>query len=144
MAYLQDKDLFVLDAWGGTDPKYKMPIRVVNEFAWHNLFARNMKVQRQRVSRFLTDSVPLWEPSCYSRSSFYREEFIKCQRCLDQQREYYSESAVTDVEEALTKVMAQLDRLCANEDADQVVSRLLRQFDVVTGLSAWTDPRQVN
>src|SRR6187402_66960 len=42
MAYLQDKELFVLDAWGGTDPKYKMPIRVVNEFAWHNLFARNM------------------------------------------------------------------------------------------------------
>jgi phosphoenolpyruvate carboxykinase (ATP) len=25
MAYLQDKELFVLDAWGGTDPKYKMP-----------------------------------------------------------------------------------------------------------------------
>ena len=42
MAYLQDKELFVLDAWGGTDPKYKMPVRVVNEFAWHNLFARNM------------------------------------------------------------------------------------------------------
>ena len=103
-----------------------------------------MKVQRQRASRFLTDSVPLWEPTCYSRSSFYREEFVKCQRCLDQQREYYSERAVMDVEEALTKVMSQLDRLCANEDADQVVSRLLRQFDVVTGLSAWTDPRQVN
>jgi hypothetical protein len=103
-----------------------------------------MRVQRQRVSRFLSDSLPLWEPSCHSRSSFYREEFIKCQRCLDQQREYYSESAVTDVEEALTKVMAQLDRLCAGDDADQVVSRLLRQFDVVTGLSAWTDPRQVN
>ena len=42
MAYAQDKDLFVLDAWGGTDPKFRMPIRVVNEFAWHNLFARNM------------------------------------------------------------------------------------------------------
>jgi len=42
MAYAQDKDLFVLDAWGGTDTKYKLPIRVVNEFAWHNLFARNM------------------------------------------------------------------------------------------------------
>ena len=103
-----------------------------------------MKVQRQRVSRFLSDSLPLWEPTCHSRSSFYREEFIKCQRCLDQQREYYSERAVMDVEEALTKVMAQLDRLCATDDADQVVSRLLRQFDVVTGLSAWTDPRQVN
>jgi phosphoenolpyruvate carboxykinase (ATP) len=42
MAYAQDKDLFVLDAWGGTDPKYRIPIRIVNEFAWHNLFARNM------------------------------------------------------------------------------------------------------
>ena len=42
MAYLQDKELYVLDAWAGTDPSYRLPIRVVNEFAWHNLFARNM------------------------------------------------------------------------------------------------------
>ena len=42
MAYLQDKDLYVLDAWAGADPSYRLPIRVVNEFAWHNLFARNM------------------------------------------------------------------------------------------------------
>ncbi len=42
MTYAQDKELFVLDAWGGTDPKYRLPIRVVTEFAWHNLFARNM------------------------------------------------------------------------------------------------------
>ncbi len=26
----------------GADPAYRLPIRVVNEFAWHNLFARNM------------------------------------------------------------------------------------------------------
>jgi phosphoenolpyruvate carboxykinase (ATP) len=42
MTHLQERDLFVLDAWGGTDPKYRLPIRIVNEFAWHNLFARNM------------------------------------------------------------------------------------------------------
>jgi phosphoenolpyruvate carboxykinase (ATP) len=42
MAYLQDKDLFVLDAWAGADAKYRLPIRVINEFAWHSLFARNM------------------------------------------------------------------------------------------------------
>ena len=41
-AYLQDKELFVLDAWAGADPAYGLPIRIVNEFAWHNLFARNM------------------------------------------------------------------------------------------------------
>ena len=42
MAHLQDKDLFVLDAWAGTDAAFRLPIRIVNEFAWHNLFARNM------------------------------------------------------------------------------------------------------
>jgi phosphoenolpyruvate carboxykinase (ATP) len=42
MVYLQEKDLFVLDAWAGADPKYRLPIRVVTEFAWHSLFARNM------------------------------------------------------------------------------------------------------
>ena len=42
MAHLQGKELYVLDAWAGTDPAFRLPIRVVNEFAWHNLFARNM------------------------------------------------------------------------------------------------------
>jgi phosphoenolpyruvate carboxykinase (ATP) len=42
MAYLQDKELYVLDAWAGADPAFQLPIRIVNEFAWHNLFARNM------------------------------------------------------------------------------------------------------
>jgi phosphoenolpyruvate carboxykinase (ATP) len=41
-AYLHDKDVFALDAWAGTDPTFKMPIRVITELAWHNLFARNM------------------------------------------------------------------------------------------------------
>jgi phosphoenolpyruvate carboxykinase (ATP) len=54
MAYAQDKDLFVLDAWGGTDPKYRMPIRVVNEFAWHNLFARNMFLPEDDSARRAT------------------------------------------------------------------------------------------
>ena len=42
MAYLQDKELYVLDAWAGADSAYHLPIRVVTEFAWHSLFARNM------------------------------------------------------------------------------------------------------
>jgi hypothetical protein len=106
-----------------------------------------MRGSRNRLSRFLTDSRPQGEPvfhSAHSVSSFYREEFLKCRECLEQQREYYSERAINDVEQALLNVMAQLDRLCTTDDADQVVSRLLRQFDVITGLSAWTDPRQIN
>ena len=42
MTYIQDKELYVLDAWGGADSAYRVPVRVVTEFAWHNLFARNM------------------------------------------------------------------------------------------------------
>ena len=42
VAHLADKDLFVLDAWAGADPAYRLPIRVISEYAWHNLFARNM------------------------------------------------------------------------------------------------------
>lgn len=103
-----------------------------------------MPAARNRLSRFLTDSRPPTDPVLHSLTNFYREEFVKCQRCLEQQREFYSDRAIEDMERALTKVMSQLDRLCTKADADKIVSRLLRQFDVVTGLSAWTDPRQIN
>ncbi len=50
MTFLQDKDLFVLDAWAGNDPKFKLPIRVVTEFAWHNAFARNMFIPEENAA----------------------------------------------------------------------------------------------
>ncbi|HET9359446.1 MAG TPA: hypothetical protein VFO58_06840 [Vicinamibacterales bacterium] len=103
-----------------------------------------MPALRNRLSRFLTDSPAACDPVLHTLSNFYREEFVRCQRCLDAQREHYSASAIGDVERALTQVMSQLDRLCAEERADQVVSHVLRQFDLVAGLSAWADPRQVN
>ena len=92
------------------------------------------------MPRFVTDSRPI--SAQHPVIQFYREEFVKHQRCLQQQRPYYSESAITDVETALTKIMAQLDTLCTQDNADQLVSTLLKKFDVVTGLSAWSDPRQ--
>jgi len=103
-----------------------------------------MPLSRNRLSRFLTDSRPQGETVFYSRSNFYREEFLKCQRCLEQQREFYSERAISDVEQALTKILSQLDHLCTSSDADQVVSRLLDQFNLVTGPDGWTDPRRIN
>lgn len=75
---------------------------------------------------------------------FYREEFLKHQRCLQEQREYYSDSAIESVEDALTRIIAQVEHLSAKENADQVVSRLLWKFDVVTRLSSWTDPKNVH
>src|SRR3954462_14573070 len=42
VASLRGKELFVLDCFAGADPKYRLPVRVINEFAWHNLFCRNL------------------------------------------------------------------------------------------------------
>ncbi len=75
---------------------------------------------------------------------FYREEFVKHHRCLQRQRAYYSESAITDVEAALTRIMGQLEQLCSEDNANELVSSLLKKFDVVTGLSSWSDPKQTH
>jgi phosphoenolpyruvate carboxykinase (ATP) len=45
MAYFQHKDLYVQDCFAGADPNYRLPIRVITEFAWHSLFARTMFIQ---------------------------------------------------------------------------------------------------
>ena len=42
IGYAQRRELFVRDCWGGADPAHRIGVRVVNETAWHNLFARNM------------------------------------------------------------------------------------------------------
>lgn len=46
-AFLADRELYVRDVFAGANPRYRLPVRVITEYAWHNLFAHNM---------FLTDS----------------------------------------------------------------------------------------
>lgn len=94
------------------------------------------------MPRFASDSRPI--SAQHPVTEFYREEFVKHHRCLQQQRSYYSEDAITDVEAALSRIMNQLEQLCSKDDADQVVSSLLKKFDVVTGLSAWSDPKHTH
>lgn len=41
--YLQEKnELFQFRGFAGADKKYRLPIQVINEYAWHNLFARQL------------------------------------------------------------------------------------------------------
>jgi len=42
MAHAKGRELFVQDTFVGADPKYRLPVRVINELAWHSLFARTM------------------------------------------------------------------------------------------------------
>jgi phosphoenolpyruvate carboxykinase (ATP) len=45
LAYLQGKQLYVQDCYAGASSKYRLPLRVINETAWHNLYCRNMFVR---------------------------------------------------------------------------------------------------
>ncbi len=94
------------------------------------------------MQRFLIDRVgPL---AASPVTEFYREEFVKHQQCLQEQREYFSSQAIENVESALVRVISQVDTLSAKADADQVVAQLLAEFDVVTRLSDWSDPHKAH
>ncbi|MGP4076578.1 phosphoenolpyruvate carboxykinase (ATP) [Halobacillus sp. K22] len=44
--YLKNRnDLFVFKGYAGADEKFRLPIQVINEFAWHNLFAHQMFIR---------------------------------------------------------------------------------------------------
>ncbi len=95
------------------------------------------------MPHFLSEK-PLPCAPVLSLIEFYREEFVKHRECLDAQREYFSEHAISSVESALCRIIAEIDALSHKADADIVVAQLLKEFDVVTRLSAWTDPLHIN
>ncbi|HEY3441391.1 MAG TPA: phosphoenolpyruvate carboxykinase (ATP) [Paludibaculum sp.] len=64
-AYLQGRDVFVQDCFGGADPEYRLPVRVITETAWHSLFARTMFLKpatlddyRKHVPEFTVIAAP--------------------------------------------------------------------------------------
>ena len=87
---------------------------------------------------------PLCGPSCHCLAEFFREEFLKHHQCLERQREYYSDVAIAQAEEALARIMEQIEQLCQRDDACTVIEELLKRLDVVTKLSAWTDPERLH
>lgn len=80
-------------------------------------------------------------PPHHAGAAFYREEFLKHLTLLRMQRGCFSEGAVSSAEQALARILTQLDALCAKHDADEVCSRLLASFDCVTGAS-WLCERE--
>jgi phosphoenolpyruvate carboxykinase (ATP) len=57
LEYLGTRDLFVFDGSAGADPRFRLPVRVITEYAWHNLFARNMFLRESDGAR-LADFEP--------------------------------------------------------------------------------------
>jgi phosphoenolpyruvate carboxykinase (ATP) len=45
LAYLQGRDVYVQDLIAGSDDTYALPVRFVQEFAYHSLFVKNMFIE---------------------------------------------------------------------------------------------------
>lgn len=65
MAYLHGEEVFVQDCYAGADPEYRLPIRIITEYAWHSLFSRNMFITtndpeelRRHIPEFTIIAVP--------------------------------------------------------------------------------------
>ena len=43
--FLRGRELYVQDLYAGADPQYRLPIRVINQYAWHNLFVRALFIR---------------------------------------------------------------------------------------------------
>jgi len=41
-AYLSEREVYSLDCYAGADERYRVPLRVYTELAWHNLFSRHL------------------------------------------------------------------------------------------------------
>ena len=58
IAYLNERELYVRDAYACADPQYKMNIRVINEYPWSNMFVYNMFLRP--TDEELTNFEPEW------------------------------------------------------------------------------------
>jgi phosphoenolpyruvate carboxykinase (ATP) len=45
LEYIKDKELYVFDGFAGANETYRLPIRIVNEFAWQNLFVHQLFIR---------------------------------------------------------------------------------------------------
>nr|WP_301332635.1 phosphoenolpyruvate carboxykinase [Parerythrobacter lacustris] len=58
LAAVQDQDeLYVADLFGGSQPEYRVNVRVINQMAWHNLFIRTLLVRpsAQELAGFIPE-----------------------------------------------------------------------------------------
>ena len=88
LGFLQGRDLFVRDCYAGADPNYRLPVRIITEYAWHSLFARNMFIEaatndelRKFVPEFTVISVPSFkampEVDCTNSETFIALNFAQ-------------------------------------------------------------------
>ncbi len=68
--YMRGKRAFVQDCYAGADERHRQAVRVITEFAWHSLFARNMFIQlprdKDQIKNFIPDFTVLHCPNFHA------------------------------------------------------------------------------
>lgn len=72
MAYFQGKNVFVQNVIAGAAPGYRMKVRIINEHAWQNLFARNMFVRAtdEELENFAPEFTVIQAPDFHANPEF--------------------------------------------------------------------------
>ena len=65
LAHMKDREYFVQDLVGGSDPRHSINVRMVTELAWHGLFIRTMlrRPDREDLDDFIADFTVINCPS---------------------------------------------------------------------------------
>ncbi len=65
-AYVQGREVFVQDCYGGGDPAYRLRVRVVTELAWHSLFVKQLFLRppAAELADFTPDFTIVSMPGC--------------------------------------------------------------------------------
>lgn len=81
--YIKERELFIFDGFAGADEKYRLPIRVVNEFAWQNLFVHQLFIRpteaelKEHQPEFTIIAVPGFKANPETDGT-HSEAFIIC------------------------------------------------------------------
>ncbi len=45
LEYIRERESFIFEGFVGADQNYRLPVRVINEYAWHNLFVHQLLIR---------------------------------------------------------------------------------------------------
>lgn len=67
LSYVQGRDLYIFDGYVGADPKHRMGVRIINEFAYQNLFVHQLFIRptEEELQHHKADFTVLAVPGLY-------------------------------------------------------------------------------
>lgn len=82
-AFLQERKLYVRDAYAGAHPEYRLNLRIINTQAWHNLFCDTMFLRltphetQQHMPEFTVICAPEFKADGTRQENFSIIDFSK-------------------------------------------------------------------